>query len=136
MKIVSVLTAITVALFLSGCGFQIQMMPRDNGKVYHGEGSGAFGHGTFTVDIDGEKYTGPAVSTGPESSFGFFQTYGKGGSSFGATQSFSSRTYVKVLLSSPANHGLRCDMFFDGFGHGAGICLDDKGMVYDIVAGY
>jgi hypothetical protein len=42
--------------------------------------------------------------------------------------------YVKALLSSPDNRGLRCDLTGDGMGHLGGICVDDDKRIYDVLA--
>ena len=115
---------------LSGCAstWHLQMMSRDSGKVYSGiaQGDGS-GGGSVTVTIEDRSYTGPAVRTAANESFGFFQTYGRGGlNAVGSTQSFGGTVYD--------NSGLRCDLTGDGHGHLGGICLNDKGRVYDVVA--
>jgi hypothetical protein len=116
--------------------WQVQLMPRDSGKIYTGMGEGdGSGGDRVTITIEGETYTGPAVRTSANESFGFVQTYGSHGlSTFGTAQSVGGPVYVKAILSSVNNHGLRCDLTGDGRGHLGGICVDDKAGVYDIVA--
>jgi hypothetical protein len=130
------LTGLLVALALSGCAWEVQMMPRESGKVYVGEGRGdGLGGGHVTITIDGRTYSGPVMRTASDNSFGFFQLYGSGGrSTFGTTASFGGTIYVKALLSSPDNHGLRCDLTGDGMGHLGGICVDDDKRVFDALA--
>ena len=136
MKIVPKLVVMSLPLLMASCAWQVQMMPRDSGKVYSGEVRGnGFGSGTITVNIDGEIYTGPIVRTGSNGSFGFFQAYGGGKNTFATAQTLSSNVTVKAILSSHDNHGLRCDIVGDGHGHGSGICLDDQGKVYDAIFG-
>jgi hypothetical protein len=124
------------ALGLSGCAWQVEMMPRDSGKVYVGQGRGdGLGGGTITIDIDGRTYSGPAMRTASSDSYGFFQAYGpRGQSTFGTTASAGGTIYVKALLASADNHGLRCDFSGDGTGHLGGICVDDDKRVYDVLA--
>jgi len=111
------------------------MMARDNGKMYLGEVNGGAGSGDMTVTIEDQTYTGPIVRTGSDSSFGFYQAYGGGRSAFGISQSGGGNVTVKAILSSQDGRGLRCDIIGDGAGHGSGICVDDKGTVFDAVFG-
>ena len=112
------------------------MMPRDSGKIYLGTGKGdGFGGESLTIVVDGRTYTGPVMRTGSNESFGFFQAYGsRGSSAFGLAQTFGGTVYVKALLSSSDNSGMRCDLTGDGAGHLGGICVDDRGRVYDVLA--
>jgi len=130
------LAAVVAILFLAGCAWQVQMMPRDSGKVYVGEGRGdGRGGGEVTITIEGRKYSGPVMRTASTDSFGFLQLYGsRGQSAFATSASFGGTIYVKALLSSPDNHGLRCDLTGDGAGHLGGICVDDDKRVYDVLA--
>jgi hypothetical protein len=129
-----------VVVTLGGCAggsrWQVQMMPRDSGTVYSGVGQGdGSGGGSVAITIEGRTYTGPVVRTAANESFGFFQAYGsRGVNAIGGSQSFGGTVYVKGILSSPDNRGLRCDLTGDGHGHLGGICVDDKGRVYDVVA--
>jgi hypothetical protein len=120
--------------FLAGCTGQVQMMPRDSGKIYSGTVQGsATGSGTMSITIDGETYTGPIVRTSSGESFGFIQQYGRGGATAFSTVVSSGGTHnVKGILSSPNGRGLRCEFTSDG-GGGGGICVDDKSRVYDAV---
>ena len=126
---------LTFALaFLSGCTGQVQMMPRDSGKIYSGTVQGsATGSGTMSISIEGETYTGPIVRTSSGESFGFIQQYGRSGATAFSTVISSGGTHsVKGILSSPNGRGLRCE-FTSAGGGGGGICVDDKARVYDAV---
>ena len=124
-----------VALFsLAGCAGQVQMMPRDSGKVYSGtvQGNG-MGSGTMSITIEGETYTGPIVRTTSNESFGLVQQFGRTGApSIGTVVSSGGTANVKGILASPNGRGLRCEFTSTG-GGGGGICLDDKSRVYDAV---
>jgi hypothetical protein len=123
-------------LLIVGCTWPVQMMPRDAGTVYRGVANGnGMGSGTMSVDIDGRLYSGPMFRTASSDVFGFFQAYSGTKSAFGTSQTFGGSVAVKAILSSPGNHGLRCDMMGDGRGHGGGICVDDQGRVFDILVG-
>jgi hypothetical protein len=83
---------------------QFVMMPRDSDNVYHGiVNANGFVSRTITINVDGRIYAGPFAKTG------------------------------STMLASADNHRLRCDTLGVGVGHGAGICVDDFGRVYDAV---
>ena len=111
-------------------------MPRDSGKIYIGTGHGdGFGGGSITITVEGRTYTGSVMRTASNDSFGFFQAYGAGsGGISGSDAVIGGTVYVKALLSSPDNHGLRCDLTGDNRGHLGGICVDDEKRVYDVLA--
>ena len=124
--------AFTVAL-LAGCAGQVQMMPRDSGKIYSGTVQGSpTGSGTMTIVIDGETYTGPIVRTTSGESFGLVQQFGRSGSSLGMVTTSGGTANVKGMLSSATGRGLRCDFTSTG-GAGGGICVDDKSRVFDAI---
>lgn len=124
-----------LAVILTGCAGYVQMMPRDSGKVYSGTVQGSVtGSGTMSIDIDGQRYTGPVVRTGSNDSFGFIQQYGKRGISTGTIATAGGTATVKAILSSPAGRGLRCEFTSDGSG-GGGICVNDQGSVLDAIVG-
>ena len=126
---------ISVAIVsLAGCAGQVQMMPRDSGKIYSGtvQGNG-MGSGTMSITIDGETYTGPVVRTTSSDSFGLVQQYGRNGkSSFSTVVSSGGTANVKGMLASANGRGLRCEFTSTG-DSGGGICVDDKGRVYDAI---
>ena len=128
MKIVCGLVA---ALLLSGCGYQMQLMQRDNGQVYVGEvKSNGVGGGTLSVGLAGKTCMGNFVTASSGDSFGFAQTFGTGGSNSMMVQSFGASRY-KALLSCSDGSGLRCDVV--GSQSGAGICVDSNQKVYDLI---
>ena len=129
--------AFLVAALLAGCAWQMSLMPRDSGKVYSGSVSGnGMGSGTATVTIEGVTFTGPAVRTASNDSFGFANTYGSNSRGTFArstsTMFIEGDKYVKAMLSSSDGKGLRCDLVGRAHG-GGGICVDDTGRVYDVV---
>ncbi len=125
-----------IAQLISGCSLtgKVTILPRDGGKVYNGimEADG-FGAGTMTLTIDGRTYTGPCARTATADSFGFIQMYGHGQTSTAFTQTSGGHNFGKAILSSPDNHGMRCEIEGDGMGHGSAICVDDQKQVYDAV---
>ena len=135
MKLLRIVT-ISSATLLSACSWNVQMMPRDSGTVYSGVGRGdGAGGGSMSIVIDGRTYSGPVMRVSSNESYGFFQTFGRGGASnFGTATVFGGTINVKAMLSSPDNHGMRCDLTGDGAGHLGGICVDEKSRVYDVLA--
>ena len=129
-----ILTALA-ATAISGCAYQMQLMPRDGGTIYSGHvQSNGMGSGTLDVQLDGRACRGNFVTAAYGDSFGFYQTYGsRGGSSFGAYQSYGSSTY-KALMTCTDGSGLRCDVQgSDMTSTGAGICVDSSGRVFDMM---
>jgi hypothetical protein len=128
----AVVCALGLTFLASGCVVhrQIQMIPRDSGKVYSGTLEGRLGAGKMTVTIDGRQFTGPVVTTQSNESFGYFQTFGRNGSTAGFIQA-GGGGILKAVLTSSDEHGLRCDLVGDGSGHGSAICVDDNKRVYD-----
>jgi hypothetical protein len=136
MSLTRCCVAVACCLLVGSCSWPVQMMPRDAGMVYRGVANGnGMGGGTMSVDIDGRLYSGPMFRTASSDAFGFFQAYSGTKSAFGTSQTFGGNVAVKAILSSPDNHGLRCDMTGDGRGHGGGICVDDQGRVFDVLIG-
>lgn len=121
---------------LTGCAYNLQLMPRDGGKVYAGKvASNGMGAGTVSVDIDGKSCNGPFVTTDSGSTFGFAQTYGNAGNQAFQASGFSTMItgagQYKALLTCSDGTGLRCDV--RGQTQGAGICVDSNSKVYDLI---
>lgn len=129
--------AIVTMSVLAGCAWQVDLMPRDSGKIYQGQFTAGLGKsGDISVNIEGTVYSGKIVETSSTSSFGFTQAYGSNNRGAKANAFASSFTagdsYLKAILSSPEGRGLRCDIMGTS-GGGSGICLDDQSKVYDMV---
>jgi hypothetical protein len=128
------------ALALCGCAttYQLQLMPRDSGRMYSGtaEDTGR-GEGPISIAIDDRTYNGTWVATTPDRTSG----YVSGGFGFGRRGGMGVGTMItmdnpaggegKALLSSSDGAGLRCD-FKSGQGRGGGVCRDDRGREYDV----
>jgi len=160
LLIISVMAAIlTGCAFIMGpANGYVTMMQRDTGKTYTGTFVGdRVSKATVNITLDGVNYTGTfvlaesneSVTIGSSfgNSFGTMQAnvYGNSGryaSAYGSGSSFSTGTGVssttagtriaKGILTAPNGRGLRCESTATGHG-GAGICIDGKGSVYDIV---
>lgn len=130
-------SAAAIALLLSGCAYNMTLMPRDSGKVYTGEmQSNGTGSGTLTVTVDGDKCTGPTARVASNQTFGFANTYatnGKRSANAFTTMATSGDVALKAILSCGSGKGLRCDLTGQG-SSGGGICVDDSGKVYDALA--
>ncbi len=135
MKIHAVSLAIVL---LSGCAYNLTMMPRDSGQTYTGKLTSPSGNGsgTMTVAIGDLQCSGPAARVASNQTFGFVNTFGSSGvrtfNSF-STMSTSGDVQVKAILSCTGGKGLRCDLTGRG-SSGGGICVDDAGRVFDVLA--
>lgn len=110
----------------------MQLMPRDSGTIYNGQvKSNGAGGGTLSVALDGRSCAGSFVKAASGDSFGFIQTFGAHGANMSTVQSFGSSQY-KALLSCSDNSGLRCDVVGTS-SSGAGVCIDSKSRVYDLM---
>ena len=122
----------TVVLLLSGCAYTMKLMPRDGGVVYTGHvHSNGMGSGTLDVALDNKTCTGTFATAHTGDSFGFFQAYGHGSAAAGSFQSYGASSTYKALMTCTDGTGLRCDV--EGADTGAGICVDSKGRVYDML---
>lgn len=127
------------AALLAGCAstYHLTLMPRDSGRLYEGVAQDSGGsEGTMSVTIEGRTYTGTWVEVTPERTTG----YVSGG--FGSRRFWGAGGVVsmenpaggeaKALLRSPDGAGLRCDLRAGSGRAGGGVCLDDKGLAYDV----
>jgi hypothetical protein len=117
---------------LSGCSYTMQLMPRDSGTIYSGQvKSNGAGGGTLSVALDGRTCSGSFVQAASGDSFGFIQSFGARSTNMSTIQSFGSSQY-KALLSCSDNSGLRCDVVGTS-SSGAGVCMDSRSRVYDLM---
>jgi hypothetical protein len=128
-----------VALALAGCAttYELQLMPRDSGKIYTGtaEDNGS-GEGRISITVDGKTYNGTWVATTPDRTNAYVSGgfgWGRRGGGIGTiiTMDNPQGEEAKALLTSTDGAGLRCD-FKAGQGRGGGVCRDDKGREYDV----
>ena len=135
MKSTLAVMLIPLAL-LTGCALNVTLRPRDSGVTYVGEMQGG-NPGKMTITIDGNVCTGPVARVASNETFGFANTYGttnRGQRINAFTTSLQSGDIaIKALLSFADKTGLRCDMTGQG-GSGGGLCVDDKGRIYDAIA--
>jgi hypothetical protein len=131
MKKMLLIVLITVTL--SSCAYQAQLMPRNSGTIYNGDiQSNGNGSGTVSIDMGNKTCTGSYAKSATGDSFGFFETYGRRSVSVGTIQTSSDNNVFKALMTCTDGTGLRCDV--QGGGNtGAGICVDSKGKVYDMI---
>jgi hypothetical protein len=124
----------------AGCAttYQLTLMPRDSGKLYHGtaeDGSGT--EGAIAITIEDRTYTGTWVEVVSDRTTGYVSgAYGsrRYGWGLGGTISMDNPGggEAKALLRSPDGAGLRCDLRGGGGRAGGGVCRDDKGLEYDV----
>jgi hypothetical protein len=132
-------TALLAALALCGCAathYDLSVMPRDSGTIYHGTASHlGSAEGPISITIDSKTYTGTWVETQPSSTVGFVSGFGLGrrghfGSGF-ITMDNPEGGAAKALLRAGDGSGMRCDLR-SGTGRGGGTCRDDRGREYDV----
>lgn len=127
-------TIVLTLIALGGCAMQMQarMMPRDSGNIHVGKiVADGINTATMEITIDGETYTGLWVKATTNDKVGLIQQYGRGGPSVGLVSTGGGTRINKGMFSSPSGKGLRCESTATGMG-GAGVCVDDKGRVFDI----
>ena len=136
-----VLLGAAIAL-LAGCTstYTLTLMPRNSGKTYTGEAvERSNTDADVTIAIEDKVYTGTWVYSSADRS----NAYVSGGVGFGRRSGIGLGSVVsvdnpqgaeaKALLKAVDGSGLRCD--FRGMSQGrggAGTCLDDQGLVYDV----
>lgn len=117
-------------LLLAGCAYNVTLMPRDSGKTFVGTGS----RGQMNVSMGAVNCAGPVARTGSNEATGVASTFGANSNgTYGtrlSTVTVSGDVYGKAILSCTDGSGLRCDLTRSG-SSGGGICVDDKGKVYD-----
>lgn len=119
------------ALVLSGCSYNMQLMARDDGKIYSGSAkSNGAGSGTLTVSLGDKTCSGSFAKAASGDSFGFIQSFGSRGVNSNTLQTFGSSQF-KGILSCSDGTGLRCDVV--GASTGGGICVDSKNRIYDMI---
>ena len=122
---------VAIAAVLSGCSYNMQLMARDDGKIYSGSArSNGAGSGTLTVNLDGKTCSGSFAKAASGDSFGFIQSFGARGLNSSSLQTFGSSQF-KGILSCSDGTGLRCDVV--GNSTGGGVCVDSKNKVYDMI---
>ena len=134
---------LVAALALAGCAttYQLNVMPRDSGRLYTGtaEEIAGGGEGRISITIENKTYNGTWVATAPERTnawvtggFGFGRRgWGWGGLGTMISIDNPQGGEAKALLSASDGSGLRCD-FRSGQGRGGGVCRDDRGKEYDV----
>ena len=129
-----------IVIVLTGCAgsMKLTLMPRDSGKVYSGQLDGnGMGSGTASIDIEGVICSGPAARMSGSEVTGISSTIGAvGGRNFSSSTigvAGTGGSAVKVMLSCTNGTGLRCELRGQNR-TGGGVCVDDKGKSYDILA--
>ena len=127
------------ALALAGCvsTYELTLMPRTSGALYHGEAveAGGAAQATVQVAIGDKTYTGTWVATAPDRTGGYVSGgWGSRRFGLGGTVMIDNPTggEAKALLRAADDAGLRCDFKGVGAGQGGGTCQDDNGLIYDV----
>ena len=140
-----ILAGSLLALAVAGCAstYDLTLMPRNSGKLYHGQAveQAREGQATVSITIEGKLYQGNWVPVSASRSTAVVSgAVGWGGRRGGALMSSApvvmenpDGASAKALLQAADGSGLRCDLRGLGAGNTAGgSCLDDAGMVYDV----
>ena len=127
------------AAFLAGCTttYALTLMPRDSGRLYHGEATGQTGgEMRLRVSVGERTYEGDWVVADPGPSTGFVVggVLGSRRSGVGTSVVIDNPlgTEAKALLRSADGRGLRCDFRGVTGPAASGTCRDDQGLVYDV----
>lgn len=131
---------IMLAGLASGCAstMNVSMMARDSGTSYTGEiKANGTGGGVMNISIGSDTCMGPVARVASNESLGFASMYGTSGRSAPSIVSGMSvttgDTLVKAILSCSNGKGLRCELTGRD-SHGGGICVDDAGKIFDVIA--
>lgn len=129
----------TLAALLAGCTttYGLTLMPRDSGKLYHGEATGRVGgEMQVSVTLDERIYRGTWVVADPPPTTGFVVggVFGSRRSGIGTSVVIDNPagTEAKALLRAEDGSGLRCDFRGVHGAGGTGSCTDDRGLTYDV----
>ena len=128
------------ALAAGGCAstYQLTLMPRDSGKLYHGTADELSAtEGRIAIEIDGKAYAGTWVQTVPDRATGYLSGGWGMRRGFGAgavvSLDYPQGGEAKALLTAPDGSGLRCDLRGgQGSSSGGGLCHDDRGRLFDV----
>jgi hypothetical protein len=137
-RIIARFSPIAAAVLLAGCAstYQLTLMPRTAGKLYHGEAVQRGSQAEVSVTIEGKTYTGTWVEVTPERTTGYVSGFwGWRHSAIGTTVTVDNPAggEAKALLQAADGSGLRCDIRGAAYRRsGGGTCQDDKGLVYDV----
>ena len=135
-RYLSALPAIlALVLICSGCKYKVELIPRDNGSATHITTAwiDSFGDavsGDIELTMDGILYTGIYVSSPGGHSLTLLKKYCP---KYGDMVKSTSERYGKVLLAAPGGKTLRCEYGGNYGKGGSGVCIDDEGMLYDMV---
>ena len=151
---------IVFLVLLCGCAGKFTLIDRSDGKRYSGltDGTTVSGAGEATLDVEGEKYTGPWIYQPNGGSFGFsnfsartnvtgtISTYGQSsgftnstlqgsGATTGSGSAFAMSAVGNGMINVRSESGkfMRCVFTFNTMQNtGIGECLRNDGRAYDL----
>ncbi len=130
--------ALATSLALAGCAasYDLTLMPRSSGTLYHGQAAETGGgQASVMVQIGERVYVGSWVLAVPEQGYGYVSGTGgwrRGGIGTTLTYDTPGGGLAKALLQASDGSGLRCDFHGLSGGFGAGTCTDDQGTIFDV----
>ena len=157
MKLIFIYLIIT---FLAGCAGKFTLIDRTNGQIYKGatDGSTMNASGSATLQVEGERYSGPWIYQASGGSFSFANTVGSSTmSGTGSIRTPSGQVYNTNLSGTTTNSGsatafsqsvvgngmvnvnsesgkfIRCIFTFNTMQNtGIGECMRNDGRAYDL----
>lgn len=135
-RYLSTLTAIlALVLICSGCKYKVELIPRESDSAILTTNAwiDSFGDavsGNIELTIDGILYTGIYVSSAGGHSLTLLKQYCP---KYGDMVKSTSERYGQVFLTAPGGKTLRCEYGGNYVKGGSGVCMDDEGMLYDMV---
>lgn len=131
-----------VCISLASCTHSLTLMSQNNGDI--GLGSANELGRTVAISLNGESYNGN-YSYVEQGNVSFSNAYAQGSVYSGARSAYASaygnsatinQSYVgggSIIARSESGKGIRCQFSFSTMSRsGAGICQDDKKVVYDL----
>lgn len=118
-----------LAALLAGCAGTVRLI--GDGKVHHGTLN--TGDKSMQVVVDGEVYKGNWVmGQTTANSFGVVSYAGRK-PVYGSTTATVDSNQGRVLLVSPSNKTIKCDLLSSGM-RAQGQCVDSLGRQFDLIA--
>lgn len=121
--------------FIAACSHTVTMYPRGGGDI----GTGTLNDGSrdIAVNLKGKQYTGKFVRN-QSYGFGLGQTFGAGPTGIAMKPGFNTAAMMGATNQATAvltngSDVLRCELVVVNASDGSGVCVDEKGVTYDVL---